>query len=668
MPRSLNLLILASAACCTALYGAAWREPRCGFRRSVEAAKGYRCDANSLSFYHAGRSRDDLADLRVYDSQGAVVPHMVLQAGPGDFARIAFRSGADAGRFYLYYGDRQASAPRYSWKPAGGLLLETRRYRGGTPSSIEAMRRIIDDSRPSYGKSFVPNVFHGLNVFGSHTNYVSIYTGTLYAPSSGKYVFCTSSDDASFLLLDGKVVVQWPGWHGAVGDTRHNAPADLSAGAHQFEYLHVNGSGPGIAVAAWQHPSAAGITPIPADAFGRPGTAAPGPVETKGGGGAADFQCEVSGEAVLPDGSYIVKLAFKDTAGVEAETSWDFGDGLNGRGRVTSHIFLAEGDTVIRMSNRYGSCENRVCVERRYWMDMSPQNPLRDFVRTIRGYDFNRMDAARLAKALEIFQSVEDAAGAELVMQAAVERAGDVDASTVAESAVTLSRGMSVLDPAKALQLLTRVQDALAKSPPELARVLLAQADVHFYYLNDDKKALELYDRIVGRFAGKVHEHTVRIAKIRIGDLYRKQKDYNKALRAYTDAERLKINPWPEDRLAVRKGSLYLEVESYLKDGRLDDAASSLDTLEWEYPAERLRGESSLLRGRLALAARNTPEAFKQLLALVDVNPGSEYAAECIFLAALIRRQEGRTDEAKALEKRIVDEYPESPRAAELAG
>ena len=645
-------------------HAQAWRERTCLYRRPVDVVSGYQCDAATFSFYHAGRLRSDAADVRMYDGEGNNLPHVILQNGPDDFVRLAFRHDGKDGRCYVYYGDASSRPAVHGWKPKGGLVMETRRYRGGDPGSLAGMRDIIKRSGPSFGRAFVKNVFHGLNVFGPHTNYVSIYSGTLYAPSTGKYVFCTSSDDASFLLVDGQLVVSWPGWHGAVADTRHNASLNLSAGPHDFEYLHVNGGGAGVAVAAWQHPGAARIMPIPPEAFGWPGSGKIGPVEVRGGGGAADFQCETTAEAPFGEDAFIVKIAFTDTGGQDTGTEWDFGDGTSGRGRFTEHVYLVEGDFTVRMKNRYGECANRVAVSHRWWNDASRQTSLKDLAPVLRSYDFARLRSACLKRALDIFREIEDAEGAHAVMQAVVKRAGEVDADTVAECAVTLARSMSVHAPQDALKMLASLEKTLADNPAAVARLLLAEGDVLFYFLDDADRALELYDRIVSRFAGKVQEHTVRIAKIRMGDVHRGRGDYEKALRSYLDAEKLKLHPWPADRLAVRKGALFMEVESHIRSGDFDAAAESLDTLEWEYPAERLRGESSLLRGRIALGKKNLPEACKQFLALVGVNPSSEYAAECLYLCALAKEQLGLKEEAEALKRRIAGEYPESPRAA----
>ena len=118
-------------------------------------------------------------------------------------------------------------------------------------------------------------------------------------PADGKYGFATSSDDASFLMLDGKLVVDWPGYHGCVGDCRHNATVALGAGIHRFEYLHMSRGGTTCAVAAWLRPGMKDWEIIPEAAFAPLSRAEVGPMETLGGDVPCDFDIKISGEALI---------------------------------------------------------------------------------------------------------------------------------------------------------------------------------------------------------------------------------------------------------------------------------------------------------------------------------------------------------------------------------
>ncbi len=80
-----------------------------------------------------------------------------------------------------------------------------------------------------------------------------VFTGAVYLPTSGNYTFYTSSDDGSKLWIDGQLVVDNDGLHGA---RERSGTVSLSAGYHEIEVhfferngaavLQVSYAGPGI--------------------------------------------------------------------------------------------------------------------------------------------------------------------------------------------------------------------------------------------------------------------------------------------------------------------------------------------------------------------------------------------------------------------------------------
>ena len=108
-----------------------------------------------------------------------------------------------------------------------------------------------------------------MHLHGPSYDFISHYSGFFTAPRSGRYRFATISDDASFLLVNGKSVTQWPGWHGVQGGRRGQYCKDikLTAGRHRLDYWHVQSSGTTVTVAAWQPPEQRRLTIMPPEAF-----------------------------------------------------------------------------------------------------------------------------------------------------------------------------------------------------------------------------------------------------------------------------------------------------------------------------------------------------------------------------------------------------------------
>jgi hypothetical protein len=89
------------------------------------------------------------------------------------------------------------------------------------------------------------------------------YTGFIDVPATGLYTFSTTSDDGSQLLIDGVLIVDNDGMHGAVERT---GTVGLLAGTHAFELRFFEATGGDSLEASWQGPQME-KAPIPAAAF-----------------------------------------------------------------------------------------------------------------------------------------------------------------------------------------------------------------------------------------------------------------------------------------------------------------------------------------------------------------------------------------------------------------
>lgn len=86
-------------------------------------------------------------------------------------------------------------------------------------------------------------------------------TRAFSVPSSGEYTFCTSSDDGSWLWVDGKLVVKNHGLHSA--DMPSTGTASLSAGVHTVSFKYFERSGNAAAGYGTCQPESSDITVLP---------------------------------------------------------------------------------------------------------------------------------------------------------------------------------------------------------------------------------------------------------------------------------------------------------------------------------------------------------------------------------------------------------------------
>ena len=411
-------------------------------------------DSAIITFFTAGLVKSDGSDIRVI-ARGKEMPLKVYGVGPGDLATIGFKVDRTLREYHVYFGNPKAEKPDYRWEPQRGLILETRGYVGGNPSNLQNMSKIWVESKPFQGAGQIDRVWQGHNFFGPTDRFVSRYVGFFWAPVAGEYTFATTSDDASFLLVDSKEVVAWPGWHGPVGDARHSGKVKLDPGIHRLDYLHLSSGGTSCAVAAWRIPGAKDFEVIPASAFAPLSRAVPGSLEASAPAAPPDFDCDITGEALLSttEELYAVKVSFADrTAGHPTSVvSWDFGDGQSGRGQSASHIYLADGVYAVTMTLGTGAAAravtNRIHVHQHWgWQTQKEIDNINDFLPEITRYDVEKLDAA---SCLGLMTLAQEKLGPDVVKRAAlsiIARAGSVDKARIEAALAGLD---SALGPAK---------------------------------------------------------------------------------------------------------------------------------------------------------------------------------------------------------------------------
>jgi hypothetical protein len=386
-----------------------------------------------VAFYSGGLAKPDGSDIRVAVKGKQLTPHRVLQVGPGDFFRVAFMAVPGETKYYVYYGNPKAAPPE-PWEPQRGVLLECRKWQGGVPTSLDQVKQVWAKAAP-IGTDFVSHVSFGFNPFTeTDTPALFHYTGWFVAPEAGTYSIATSSDDDSWVFIDGKEVVAWPGTHTAVWDARHSASVNLDDALHRIDYWHVNQAGPMMAVAAWKTPKGDKYEPIPARAFLKVAEGTLVEAEIAGRRLVADFFPENAGESWWPD-QYAVRMQFRNISkGISVQTGkfeWDFGDGQTSAAPNPKHIYLVPGDYTISLKcllpNDTHIFSTKVRVERNWWKQAeSAIEASRKYGEEVALYDLSKLDVRSLTAAVSLFEHESlgqplVAAGSELMKRQGLE-------------------------------------------------------------------------------------------------------------------------------------------------------------------------------------------------------------------------------------------------------
>ncbi len=324
-------------------------------------------DTASFVFHPGGGVNEDLSDIRIIDEGGRETPYKVNFGNNGRLIKD-FRVDSDyKGEYYIYFGNPKAEKIEYMWQPTtGGLFLETREKPGSVhPKNWPQMQELIQKNTKIYGKGPRHRIDDLENPFGSNESYLSIYRGNIFCPLNGKYGFATNSDDASFLLVDGKLVASWPGWHEKEGGANkplanrwtHRGEIYLERGAHLIQYYQEEGKGAQASRAGWRKPGDKEFIIIPKKAFVDKLKARQVSFQVYEKPLNAFFFIEEK-ESVIFDRQVpeLISFQFQDASmSKDSEIvsyQWDFGDGRISSERNPLHVYPAVGTYKVKLHVR----------------------------------------------------------------------------------------------------------------------------------------------------------------------------------------------------------------------------------------------------------------------------------------------------------------------------
>jgi PKD repeat protein len=622
-------------------------------------------------FFTEGELDSKGESVTVYDARHNLVPWRVLQVGPGDFCRMAFQTSPRQSLYKIHYGGKADSRKPPGWTSDAGLLMETRHWRACELNHLESVREALKRSEV-YGRGYVPSVFHRFNPFWPETDpFLSEYQGVLRITNSGLYKFFTSSQDCSFLLIDGKVVVAAPGWHGPVGDARFKGEVDLRAGLHEFQYIHGAAGADACMVAAWQPPGVDKPELIPPQAFDSEAIARYSALSVNR---PHEFSVEILGEVPVAESQFpLVRTQFRfvSTRGFasRAKIHWDFGDGQTSAQTDPIHIYLRPGLYTVTMKVS-GDAEtlaatNRVSIHRALvFPDQDhPVDELTSYLALLDKYNPAKLDPGGLLQLVRAFdqagftvRAVKAGEAGVLVKRDPMER----------EDALTAVRLVGVLlrdrldDPTAALAFWQGAAKVLEPGAWK-AECEVEAADVALNMLLKDKDVKGLLESASARLGnGGVSGLGARLNRV-WGDWYARKGDRSSATAAYGRAMAATAARRSAAEQEAWRGARSRSTEEFLREKSLDGAWTELLRWQDEYPIDKIEGYLSLLLARYWAGKAKWAQAVASAGDLVAINPDSPYADRLVFLGAECEEKIGRTARARAGYRSLLSDYPGSP-------
>jgi PKD repeat protein len=390
--------------------------------RGVTVPPGKAYSIVVTEFFHHGQITPEGRNLIVLTRGGQFVPCRVLQLGPGDFCRVGFQTMSGQNGYEILYGGQNVPDGTIpEWTARDGVLLEAREYKSCDLMSLEKVRQAFEKAKP-IGADYVEGIFHSSNpLMLAQGPFMSRYSGTMHISAAGNYGFLTGSQDASFFLLDDKLVVSAPGRHPAARQARpeNRQTIRLTPGVHPFEYYHVATGRETCASLAWEpNPTDPKPKPerIPSEVY-RTAVVAHLPFESllvKATKFAPDFLVKIEGEVPLPDNEVpVIGVQFFDISAkaltAKGKFRWDFGDGQTSEMADPVHVYLHPGLYTVKLSvtRQEKSLEttNRVYIDKPIETQPDKFAHVEDYLPFVRKYDPHTLDTLGLRQLWDLYDA-----------------------------------------------------------------------------------------------------------------------------------------------------------------------------------------------------------------------------------------------------------------------
>jgi tetratricopeptide (TPR) repeat protein len=646
-----------------------------------DSFKSARTDTAVASFYTYGRLENSARDIRVLDSRANPVPFQVMFFHPDLYCIVAFRHSPGEKNYWIYHGNKNAKKLDFTWMPKAGLLLTTYKREGDIAPNWTAMRRAFRNGPPHpFGAGYRDLIFDGLNPYGSSVDFISRYLAYFFADREGEYRFCTASDDASFLLVDEKLVADWPGWHDAGGGVygQHYGTIELKKGIHKLTYYHLQGGDQTACVAGWQKPGDRHVSLMPPDAFV--------PVlrtncllfEIRGQTVAPDFKAEQL-DTLATEGKTYVLFQFTDITPSAVpelvQRRWDFGDGISTLETNPTHLYLSEGIKTVKLVYQMKNGEV-VTSEQSLPVYGNPPltNPDPFYLQTmIAGwavqYPLESLSREDLASAALLLVNESRYEPVFKVLESRFKNMKDVDDPL--ENELALLYGRILTEHKNDFKGATAFLIKWLEKGKTGKRTVAQKAPIYFYLarlqsdqLKNPGDSLKSLSSLLNA-DDELNRQDQKKLYQELGDLYLSLKDLKRARDFYNQVEVLVTGDLRQPA-SFYKSSCVLTVESYIRSGNLTGAEDALLKWQEDFPTEKINGHSLLLYGKLYRAKKEYESSNKILETLMENDPSSNLVREALVVQGSNYIALQDYAKASAIFRRLLNQYDDAESRDEL--
>jgi hypothetical protein len=213
-------------------------------------------------------------EIVVTDAAGEVVPSRAYASGWGRKATVLFRAEPETAEYCIYYGNPKAKRARMSWRRSAYpiLMLTVEADKADTVRTVADAARAVLRAEREKGKIGTYSVNNrSANPFGLEAGrtYLTLYSGLMYAPTTGTYQFSLDAGGTAHLLIDRSLVLTVQGTARPARAWTHKAPIKLEEGIHNFTILHRETTDAQGIIVGWRRPTDEAISLMSGSAFAR---------------------------------------------------------------------------------------------------------------------------------------------------------------------------------------------------------------------------------------------------------------------------------------------------------------------------------------------------------------------------------------------------------------
>ena len=675
--RSKQLRLITKASENKYLYRAKWVDP--GFM-----IRGRYPEVSLVRLYAPGHNPGDCVPEIFATNSGARVNSMVLSAGRGEAMEILFENPRGNPSYLVYFVPKdKRTNPSQTWEPRAGLVLQTKWAKRGLRSSdrLPEFLEAFNSVAKPVGRSLVDNIHHAFSIhrmlspqggFGFHH-----YKGFFKTDKNGKYRFATISRYDSYISVDDKLVVGWPGKHDINRARRgeKQGTITLEPGVHKLEYFLCSPWREMFAVAAWKKPNEEIRVMTRTDFVGVGRFRAVSANLSEPNQVYAAFEWSPIDDFSLEQtGPYFVTMQF-DAIRPDPLTrysyKWAFDDGTTAEGETVKHVFLRSGLRKVRLEvalqgKLLATTEHEVYVHSPWDKCFMNMNDTDSFDKVIRQRDLNKVPPKDLVNLFILADKAKQPGWKE---RATTGLTGNL-ASLVQESEDTdflFDFGRYLLRPelkhyGKSLELFNRLRQkpTVAKSVRQQAGI--CEAEILTAYFGKNDQALAVLKQLPA--ADSMRDDLARRSALAKAQAMLGLGRTNEAVELVEQLS-ASSNSAGKAKLKVKHAGLVRHArvlaENQNDPNQLDYAMANIETVVTEDPAKIFSPGVNLVKLDIHLARAEFQAAFHLTERLKNLQLSDYDIAE--ILARQIIASCGLKDleKAKAVYAQLSKDYPYSP-------